>query len=72
MTHTLTLHLMSWKAPGNLHHPFTRATPEPYSLRNELRYAFPDVHVGKGIAEVLLNSLFPKKFSRVYAGRFVS
>jgi len=32
---------------------------------DELRYAFPNVRVEKSEAEVLLNALFPKKFSWV-------
>jgi GNAT superfamily N-acetyltransferase len=36
-----------------------------YRSLNELRYAFPDVQVKKRDAEVLLNALFPKKFSSV-------
>ena len=36
-----------------------------YRSLNELRYAFPDVRVEKSEAEVLLNALFPKKFSWV-------
>jgi GNAT superfamily N-acetyltransferase len=36
-----------------------------YRSLNELRYAFPDVRVEKSQAEVLLNALFPKKFSWV-------
>jgi GNAT superfamily N-acetyltransferase len=36
-----------------------------YRSLDELRYAFPDVHVGKSEVEVLLNALFPKKFSWV-------
>ena len=36
-----------------------------YRSLDELRYAFPDVRVEKSGAEVLLNALFPKKFSWV-------
>jgi GNAT superfamily N-acetyltransferase len=36
-----------------------------YRSLDELRYAFPDVRVEKSEAEVLLNALFPKKFSWV-------
>jgi GNAT superfamily N-acetyltransferase len=36
-----------------------------YRSLAELRYAFPDVRVEKSEAEVLLNALFPKKFSWV-------
>jgi len=36
-----------------------------YRSLNELRYAFPDVRVENSKAEVLLNALFPKKFSWV-------
>ena len=36
-----------------------------YRSLDELRYAFPDVRVEKSKAEVLLNALFPKKFSWV-------
>jgi len=36
-----------------------------YRSLNELRYAFPDVRVENSNAEVLLNALFPKKFSWV-------
>ena len=36
-----------------------------YRSLDELRYAFPDVQVEKSEAEVLLNALFPKKFSWV-------
>lgn len=36
-----------------------------YRSLDELRYAFPDVRVEKSAAEVLLNALFPKKFSWV-------
>ena len=36
-----------------------------YRSLDELRYAFPDVRVEKNEAEVLLNALFPKKFSWV-------
>ncbi|GAC1645790.1 MAG: hypothetical protein NVS4B12_12150 [Ktedonobacteraceae bacterium] len=32
---------------------------------DELRYAFPDVRIEKSEAEVLINALFPKKFSWV-------
>jgi hypothetical protein len=36
-----------------------------YRSLDELRYAFPDVHVEKSEAGVVLNTLFPKKFSWV-------
>jgi GNAT superfamily N-acetyltransferase len=36
-----------------------------YRSLHELRYAFPDVRVENSTAEVLLNALFPKKFSWV-------
>jgi hypothetical protein len=36
-----------------------------YRSLDELRYAFPDVWIEKSGAEVLLNALFPKKFSWV-------
>src|SRR2546426_2268257 len=36
-----------------------------YRSLHELRYAFPDVRVEKSEVEVLLNALFPKKFSWV-------
>ena len=36
-----------------------------YRSLDELRYAFPDVRVENSKAEVLLNALFPKKFSWV-------
>jgi hypothetical protein len=36
-----------------------------YRSLNELRFAFPDVRVENSKAEVLLNTLFPKKFSWV-------
>ncbi len=36
-----------------------------YRSLDELRYAFPDVQIEKSGAEVLLNALFPKKFSWV-------
>jgi hypothetical protein len=36
-----------------------------YRSLDELRYAFPDVRVEKSWSEVLLNALFPKKFSWV-------
>jgi hypothetical protein len=37
-----------------------------YRSLHELRYAFPDVRVENSTAEVLLNALFPKKFSWVF------
>lgn len=37
-----------------------------YRSLHELRYAFPDVRIEKSSAEVLLQVLFPKKFSWVY------
>jgi len=36
-----------------------------YRSLDELRYAFSDVRVEKSEAEVVLNALFPKKFSWV-------
>ena len=66
-------HIEPWRAPAYRNNNADAICPAlvflqllfGYRSLDELRYAFPDVRVGKSEAEVLLNALFPKRFSWV-------